>query len=280
MTAGFRAPIASLEPFFLPTARGDILLTAWVPGGGRPGRWLLAVPPFAEEMNKSRRMLALLGRAAAATGIGVLVVDLAGTGDSWGDFRDARYEIWLDDLRQAARWVQQDGGQVAALLGLRFGALLAMELARELPPVERLVLWNPAQSGTEVLTQFLRLRTAAALTGGSGAGESLESLRGRLEAGEALEIAGFELAPQLYAAVRDRQLASLLPTRPPPIDWFHLVRNPGAAVPEAIEAAAGRLRAAGAVTRTVAVQGDAFWSTTEIAVCDALVGLTVAALAA
>lgn len=280
MTAATLAPDVRLEPFFLPTAHGEILLTAWVPGGTKPSSWLLIVPPFAEEMNKSRRMFALLGQAAARAGYGVLLVDLAGTGDSWGDFSDARYETWLDDLRHAARWVAEGGGEVSALLGLRFGALLAMELAREMSALQRLLLWQPAQSGTDVLNQFLRLRTAAAVTGGGEAGESAESLRKRLEQGEALEIAGYELAPALYTALLGRQLAALLPSRPIGIDWYHLVRHDGARVPDAIASAVSRLGAGGATARVHAVHGDAFWSTTEIAVCDPLVALTVARLAA
>ncbi|MEO8443857.1 MAG: hydrolase 2, exosortase A system-associated [Gammaproteobacteria bacterium] len=275
-----RARAPRLEQLFLPTARGEILLTSWVPGDARPAHWLLVAPPFAEEMNKSRRMFALLGQAAARAGYGVLLVDLAGTGDSWGDFRDARYEQWLDDLRAAVRWVEAGGGQVRAILGLRFGALLAMEMARELPSLRRLLLWQPAQSGTDVLTQFLRLRTAAALTGGGEAGETLESLRTRLEQGEALEVAGYELPSELYSAVRRRQLAELLPPSPLVIDWFHLVRQDGVQLPVAIGAAAERLRVPGGTSRTHTVRGDAFWATAEIASCVELVELTVACLVA
>ena len=267
-----------LAPFFLPTAGGEILVTAWLPLESPALEWVLVVPPFAEELNKSRRMLAMLGRKAAAAGRGVLLVDLAGTGDSWGDFRDARYETWLADLAQAARWVEQQGGSVTAVTGLRFGALLGMEFAAGLPTVRQLLLWQPVLSGADVLTQFLRLRTAAGLTGGGDAKETQESLRARLRNGEVVEIAGYELTPELYAAIQDRQLASLMPGRPVRIDWFHLVRQAGATVPEAIAAAADTLAARGAAVETHALQGDAFWSTAEIAVCDALVAMTVARL--
>ncbi|MEO8223793.1 MAG: hydrolase 2, exosortase A system-associated, partial [Gammaproteobacteria bacterium] len=120
----------------------------------------------------------------------------------------------------------------------------------------------------------------AALTGGGAAGETLESLRSRLEQGEALEVAGYELASELDAALRRRQLAALLPSFPLAIDWFHLVRQDGAEVPAAISAAAGRLKIPGGTSRVHAVRGDAFWATTEIAICADLVELTVACLVA
>lgn len=278
MTAALPQSGHRLELHFLPTERGDLLATAWLPTQGPVREWLLVAPPFAEELNKSRRMLALLGQQAAATGRGVLLVDLAGTGDSWGDFRDARYDGWLDDLATAAHWAQGQGGTVTAVAGLRCGALLAMELASRLPTVQHLLLWQPALSGSDVLTQFLRLRTAAGLTGAGNAKDTQESLRARLTQGETLEIAGYELAPELYAELQGRQLVSLVPDRRIRIDWFHLVRQPDAPVPEAIAMAAGTLAARGAAVQTHAVQGDAFWSTTEIAVCDRLLAQTVACL--
>lgn len=279
MTAALPESTHRLELNFLRTGRGDLLATTWWPRQGQVREWLLVAPPFAEELNKSRRMLALLGQQAAATGRGVLLVDLAGTGDSWGEFRDARYDVWLDDLLAAVHWAEGQGGTVTALLGLRCGALLAMELAQRVATVRHLLLWQPALAGSDVLTQFLRLRTVAGLTGGVEAKETQESLRRRLIQGETLEIAGYELTPELYAGVHSRQLASLVPARQVRIDWFHMVRQPDAPVPEAILAAAATLGARGAAVQTHGVPGDPFWSTAEIAVCDRLLARTVACLA-
>lgn len=272
------------EPHFLPTPDGEIFLAVWRPALNPAERWLLLAPPFAEEMNKSRRMLALLAQRLAGLGWGVVLPDPAGTGDSWGDFGDARYETWLSDLLAAARWVETRGGRVGAVLGLRFGALLGADLARQLPAVDRLLFWQPALTGADVLNQFLRLRMAAALVGkGDDAGkpaasETAASLRARLEAGESLEIAGYTLSPALYRSVSGLELAQCLPARPLTIDWFHLVRGPETAVPAAITMAAQRLGTSGTSIRLRAARGDAFWATTEIAVCEELIGLTAAGL--
>lgn len=278
MTFKLPDPGPRLESCFLDGEQGELFLTTWLPAQGRPDQWLLLVPPFAEEMNKSRRMLAMLGRRAAAAGRGVLLVDLAGTGDSWGDFRDARYAGWLSDLQHAVRWAAECGGPVTAVAGLRFGALLAMELAGIIPTIAQLLLWQPALAGTDVLTQFIRLKTAAGLTGSGDPADTQDNIRARLTGGEAVEIAGYELTPELYAAIRSRQLVDLVPDRPLQVDWFHLARQPAEQVPEAMAAAAARVAARGAAVRTHAVQGDAFWSTVEISECDQLVAETVACL--
>ena len=72
------------------------------PPGGCTARHL---PPFAEEMNHSRRMATLQAHRLAALGIDVLVVDLFGTGDSAGDFADARWETWQEDAKAAVAWL-------------------------------------------------------------------------------------------------------------------------------------------------------------------------------
>ncbi|HEX6736185.1 MAG TPA: hydrolase 2, exosortase A system-associated, partial [Azonexus sp.] len=59
---------------------------------------VLYLHPFAEEMNKARRMAALQSRALAAAGYDVLQFDLLGCGDSSGDFADATWPAWREDV--------------------------------------------------------------------------------------------------------------------------------------------------------------------------------------
>ena len=66
---------------------------------------MLYLHPLADEMNKARRMAALQCRALAANGYAALQIDLAGCGDSSGDFANATWSGWLDDSLQAARWL-------------------------------------------------------------------------------------------------------------------------------------------------------------------------------
>jgi len=76
-------------------------------------------------MNKARRMAALQSRRLAAAGYSVLQIDLFGCGDSSGDFADARWEIWKQDLRLALGWLKPRVAGPLGLWGLRLGATLA-----------------------------------------------------------------------------------------------------------------------------------------------------------
>jgi len=256
---------APAEPFFLKADGGQRFCLYHPPAGPARGA-LLYVHPFAEEMNRARRMAALQARAFAAAGHAVLQIDLAGCGDSSGDFGDARWELWRADLALAAAWLNERTDAPLRLWGLRLGALLALDYARSAAhPVAGMLLWQPVLKGAAFLTQFLRLRLAGALLadGDAGHGASTTALRAALQAGETLEIAGYDLDPRLAAALD--ALDPLDAFRPScPVDWIEAVTQPGAEAAPGAARAAAAWRTAGVDLRLHPVHGAPFWATTEI----------------
>ena len=202
---------APFEAFFLHAGSGE-RFCIFHPANGAPLGSILYVHPFAEEMNKSRRMAAQQARAFRARGYSVLQIDLQGCGDSGGDFGEARWELWHDDLALAAAWLATHADGPVHLWGLRLGALLAADHLRQAPhSFAGLLLWQPVISGTQFMTQFLRFRLGAEMLSGAAAGKGTEQLRAQLAAGAALEIAGYELAPPLASAIERLDLAALAP---------------------------------------------------------------------
>ena len=158
------------------------------------------IHPFGDEMNKSRRMAAMQARAFAAMGFGVLQIDLFGCGDSSGEFRDARWDIWKHDLSVAKRWIENRASSPVSLWGLRLGALLALDFAKSSgDSFDQIILWQPVINGELFLNQFLRLRMAKEMLADAGMGKTSgkNMMRNRLANGETLEIAGYELASEL-----------------------------------------------------------------------------------
>jgi exosortase A-associated hydrolase 2 len=276
------------HPFFLDAAPGRRFCLYHRPRGEVLGA-VLQVPAFGEEMNKARRMCALQARLLAEQGYGVLQIDLYGCGDSDGDFRDARWEIWKSDLQAALFWLRRECPGSMHLWALRLGALLALDCARDAGDIERMLLWQPVSEGAAYLTQFLRLRlaadmlhTAAGEGGESGGGKQrggTEALRKTLEQGISLEIAGYELAPQLAFAIDALDLARL-PAPSCAIDWFEIVPSSARAP------APGRARLirhcgqAGWRIRNHVVEAPAFWASQEIVEAPGLLAASVAALQA
>jgi exosortase A-associated hydrolase 2 len=260
---------AALEPFFLPAAHGERFCiyhpAATVPRGG-----LVYLHPFAEEMNKSRRMAALQSRMLAALGFAVLQIDLFGCGDSSGDFGNASWEIWQHDVALAVQWLAQRVGGSVALWGLRLGALLALDSARLCNPVpDKFVLWQPVISGESFLTQFLRLRVATEMIADGVAQTSTQNLRNELNSGTVLEIAGYDLTPKLAIAIDGLKLAEMLP-HDASVHWFEVVSDTNRSLSPASRRVVDAWIARGVEVDIHTVAGEPFWNTIEIAECSAL----------
>jgi exosortase A-associated hydrolase 2 len=258
------------EAFFLASAPGERYCLYHAPLGTCRGA-LVYVHPFAEEMNKSRRMAALQARALAAAGYGVLQIDLHGCGDSDGEFGDARWGQWHADIAAACAWLHARLGQPVGLWGLRLGALLALDHARR-HPVSQLILWQPVLQGAGFLTQFLRLLVASGMLDEDAPAAGTRELRAVLDSGRPLEIAGYMLAPELASAIDALDAASLAPDCP--VHWLEVVAAAGRPVPPA----AMRIAQQWGKQTIVNVHGAPFWSTQEIAEVPELIAATCAAL--
>lgn len=270
---------SSVEAFFLPATPGERFCVHYaVRDVGPRSLGVVFVPAFAEEMNKARHVVAQASRLLQSLGIGVLVIDPLGCGDSTGGFEDASWAAWTEDLRTASAWMRGHGYGRVGLWGMRLGALLACEAAQaDGLPVDRCLLWQPVMSGDAQLTQFLRLRSANALLAGGVEGESGKDLRSRLQAGETLEVAGY---PLTGALARDLQALKLDPLRPRcPVDWVEIVPEAGRPPSAAANRVASQWQDDGIRVTVHAVPGESFWSSAngqELVQCPELVEATAA----
>ncbi len=235
---------------------------------------MVYIHPFAEEMNKSRRMAALQSRAFAAAGYAVLQIDLFGCGDSSGDFSEASWELWKQDVALGVRWIGERAAGEVTLWGLRLGALLALDAARVCNPTPvGFVLWQPILSGEALLTQFLRLRLASEMLSEGSAKTGVRELRAQLASGASLEIAGYTLAPQLTVPMGGLRLLDLEP-QGRVVHWLEVVAEPGRELSPAARRVADAWVLGGARLGVQCVPGQPFWSTVETTECPALIAAT------
>ena len=279
-------PINAPEAFFLP-----------VDDAGRPGQrfclfhraqtatplgCVLYIHPFAEEMNKSRRMAALQARALAQAGYAVLQIDLLGCGDSSGDFGDASWQDWIHDVVRGAGWLRQRVDAPLWLWGLRGGSLLAAQAAVQLDAPCNFIFWAPVVAGKLLLQQFLRLKAAGDMLSGNVKGVT-EALREQLASGIAVEVAGYALSPALAHGLAQTSLdppacisQSALPAR---VEWFELSTRDDAVLSPVSSKTSAVWAETGYQVRTHMANGPAFWQTSEIEEASALITATVAAMA-
>ena len=265
------------DPIYLSLRRGRLFCIRYTPPAQARGS-VLFVHAFAEEMNKSRRMVALQSRALAQSGWNVLLPDLYGCGDSDGDFSQAAWSAWRDDVRDAAEWWRVESGHAPVFWGMRAGCLLACEAARDVEAA-RLLFWQPQVSGAQALQQFLRLRVAQQALASSQPGRvTTKDLREALVRGESLDVAGYTLSPDVALGLDAARLE--LPPSATRVAWLELASESDNGPTATARAQVEAWRSAGVDASVTTVQGPAFWQSQEIAESEALANATVSAVAA
>ena len=202
--------MSAVEGTFIEGGAGRILVVSHQPVE-RAKRTVLVVPGFAEEMNKSRRLVWATAQALALDGCQTLVPDLYGTGDSEGDFADARWETWIDDLHRVVLWAQSRGFERFGVLLVRLGAALYADAEPHLGiTFERAVAWQPVTRGADLLRQLLRMKKLSLRMMG-GQAERPVDLEGSLLTGDSpMELGGYLVSTPLACAI---ERSEFCPTR-------------------------------------------------------------------
>lgn len=262
-----------MQPFFIPRPNGQCLcLFHSAAGAGSKGA-VLYIHPFAEEMNKSRRMAALQSRALATAGYDVLQIDLLGCGDSSGDFGDASWQAWREDVLAGYRCLRERSAAPLILWGLRAGCLLAVEASGELSEATDFIFWHPVISGKQHWQQFMRLKIASEISSGQGKAVG-EQLRRQLADGQTVEIAGYGISPSLAQGL---ELADLKPPsgRTGRVVWLETSLRENATLAPVAQQRIDQWRAAGFSIDACVASGPAFWQTTEIEDAPELIARTL-----
>lgn len=259
-----------VEPLFINSPSG-MVFTLYHPPEGQPEVTanILFIPPFAEELNRSRHMINRQARAFAKRGYGVLILDLFGTGDSEGTFGEATVPLWQQDILAALHWLGKSSDTPPILWAMRSGALIVADLVRQYPELtEQLILWSPVSDGRKFITQYLRIKLAADLTNNTGGNQrssqnGIRELWSQLENGRSLEIAGYSLSPDL--AIGLSALALNQVTLPPGLSVKWIEQSP--IDPPALSPAARKIieywQKDGTDISAAAVKDVAFWTLQE-----------------
>ncbi len=265
------------EGIFLPVGSGRRLCLVHRPHGKARGV-VVHVPAFAEEMNKSRRQVALAARAMADEGYAVVIPDLFGCGDSSGEFGEAGWDMWLHDILVVCRWAEGLFGGRLWMWGLRAGALLAVQAANSLPDCD-VLLWQPVASGKLHLNQFLRLKVVNEALAEAATRSATVALHARLRDGESQEIAGYLLPPSVARGLDAAEL--VFPEGfSGRVVWLEVgAGDPSELMPRS-QLIVGDLVRRGVTVAAAAVSGPLFWQTVEITECPILVRATTVALGA
>lgn len=117
------------------------------PRTGARGAGVVLCPAAPLEAVRSHWAFRKLAEQLAKAGFDVLRFDYRGTGDSNGELVDTTPEQWVEDVKRAVRELKDISGvRGVAVVGFRFGGLIAAMAASQGLVLERLVLWEPVVS--------------------------------------------------------------------------------------------------------------------------------------
>jgi exosortase A-associated hydrolase 2 len=194
---------------FIEGSRGKLFCTLRLPNG-EPSHAVMVVPAFGDEMNKTRRMITETAKRLNESQVAVLIPDLFGTGDSEGNFADADWNGWIEDLGAVRAWAAHRNLNLNGLIGIRTGALMSAEFVRthEDAGIRKTIFWQPVLSGRQFVRQFLRVRTMANAVN-SGARESIDDLIATIESGEKVLAGGYELGKAIVEPLLSADMTRL-----------------------------------------------------------------------
>lgn len=158
---------------------------------------ILICPPWGMEYLRAYRALGQLAARLAEHGFATLRFDYRGTGDSFGDSRGVSLDDWVADTRLASETLRTASGAAGlAMVGLRFGAMLAQHAAASGVTVEALALWDSPPSGEVYVENLQHLDRTV-----SDARNLYRAPRARLPEPEPDELLGHGWPAPLAAAV-------------------------------------------------------------------------------
>lgn len=226
-------------------AEGEQYFTLQIRCSATPRAHIVYLPPFGEEMNRCRALVAEQARNFAAAGYACTLIDFYGTGDSQGELYDASLRIWQENIRLTIEALKREEDLPVILWGLRLGAFVALDFAaKSAIAIDGILLWQPVVSGGRYVTQILRQRVAA-LAGKNLAPETTAQIRERLAVGERVEISGYTVGGALMAEIESLSLADMTALCSGKIHWLENVSEEGEALTGATLKAIEQLKSVG-----------------------------------
>ncbi len=193
----------SESPFFFELGNHRLFGVHHSPDSGLsrgPRRGVVLCAALGEEKLWSHRVYVSLARELAAEGHAVLRFDCRGEGDSDLEFEEATLETRVDDaLRAAAVLLEREPRLERCIFaGHRLGCAIAARAAARAPGLaEALIAWDPIESGSTYLMQWLRSALASQLVA-TGKAPTRSALVKALQEGRTVPVDGYGVTPQLY----------------------------------------------------------------------------------
>ncbi len=267
-----------ISPDFLSTSNGNIFFLETARENSWNKNLVILIPPFAEEMNKSRKIFSSFQHQLSSNKYRTVLFDLFGTGDSQGEFSDATWLLWQQNLIDIIKYVFEKYPEVKInFVALRTGALLLNNSLHQLPnhyssAIHQIHYWNPVFNASQFINQFLRLKLTGDIIRADGEKLTTKTLKQQLLKQGTMEVAGYQLSADLVEEFEQAD-ASL-----PKLDNLHNIHfyeiSSSAKITSALSNYISKLQEHHYQIETHSLTGPKFWVSQEICISQPLIDLT------
>ena len=221
--------------------------------------------PFAEEKLISHRGMVNLARRLTKEGAYSFRFDEMGHGDSDGNFEDSTVETRVSDIRCAVSHLrEQTGVERVGLLGVRFGATLAVLASKTVSEIDCLILISPIVDGKSYIEQCLRSNLATQMATYRKIIKEREQLIQELTAGEMVNIDGYLLTKTLYEQMQDINLLSLSCILSKDVAVIQVSKNKARVIDEDLNRLSIKFKGENNRTDFLMVLEDPFWKDAKV----------------
>lgn len=167
---------------------------------GASEAWVFCNPFLEEKVFSHPVYVAFAREIARATGF-ALRFDYEGDGDSEGNASALSLDEWGDDVEDACFFARERFNVASvSLFGLRLGAAVAW-LSGGRIGARRLLLWDPVVNGAAYFQDCLRVNLTTQLATHRRIVENREQLMQRLDLGETINLAGYEVGTRMAESI-------------------------------------------------------------------------------
>jgi exosortase A-associated hydrolase 2 len=247
-------------PFFFPNRGYDLFGVLHEGSDSQVHMPFVLCHPFVEEKLWSHRVYVSLARELARRGHPVLRFDYMGNGDSDGDFAESSVTSGLSDVGRAVDTLRsRTGADRVGLLGLRFGATLAAQVAERRDDIGALVLWSPIVDGQRYIQELLRINLTTQMTAYREIRTDRDALVADMRAGKTANVDGYEISLVMFEEMSAVRLLEAHRRFTGPCLIVDIVKSPKVAAAAELKSLAQRY-----VSPTLLVaQEDFFWKEIE-----------------
>ena len=187
------------EPFFFSNGTSELFGVMHESSPAEARLPFVFCHPFGEEKLWTHRAFVTFARELARRGHPVLRFDYMGNGDSSGDFSESSIETALSDIGCAIDVLKRRvAAREVGLLGLRFGATLAAQIADSRTDVQRLALWSPIANGDRYMQDLLRINLTTQMAVYKEIRQERTGLVEDLRAGRTANVDGYEMSLPMF----------------------------------------------------------------------------------